>query len=161
MRDIIGTIIEIGHVVLRYIVLNYLINLNYIMHYFMRFGFNSCYLHSVKVISICIQTTIGSECVNLNLESLIISFSCIKSVCTRYYPNSIIQGHFMHSNFTILRFETSLRTIISDAVSRTVIYSRNATHCLLLSLVWIYNFQFLINKQKNHAKELRSSNQFK
>ena len=32
MRDIIGTIIEIGHVVLRYIVLNYFINLNYINH---------------------------------------------------------------------------------------------------------------------------------
>ena len=160
MRDIIGTIIEIGHVVLRHRAKLFSSNLNYIMHYFMRFGFNSCHLNSVKVISICIQTTIGSECVNLNLESLIISFSCIKSVCTHYYPNSIIQGHFMHSNFTILRFETSLRTIISDAVSRTVIYSRNATHCLLLSLVWIYNFQFLIN-QKNHATESRSSNQFK
>ena len=41
MRDIIGTIIENGHVVnrngLHNIVLNYFINLNYIMHCFMRF----------------------------------------------------------------------------------------------------------------------------
>ena len=54
----------------------------------------------------------------------------------------------MHSNFTILSFETSLRTIISDAVSRTLIYSRNATHCLLLNLAWLYNFWFLINKKE-------------
>ena len=65
----------------------------------------------------------------------------------------------MHSNFTILRFETSLRTIISDAVSRTVIYSRNATHCLF-KLSLLYNFWFLINK-KNYAIQSRSSNQFK
>ena len=54
----------------------------------------------------------------------------------------------MHSNFTILSFETSLRTIISDAVSRTLIYSRNATHCLLLNLAWLYKFWCLINKKK-------------
>ena len=53
----------------------------------------------------------------------------------------------MHSNFTILSFETSLRTIISDAVSRTLIYSRNATHCLLLNLAWLYKFWCLINKK--------------